>query len=68
MARGFEAVSTVTIAAPIDEVWDALTNPEKVKQYMHGTNLSTDWKKGSPIRWRANGKANRMRTKVRYWK
>ncbi|TMD72959.1 MAG: hypothetical protein E6I81_06210 [Chloroflexi bacterium] len=56
MARGFEAVSTVTIAAPIDEVWDALTNPEKVKQYMHGTNLSTDWKKGSPIRWRGEWK------------
>ena len=56
MARGFEAVSTVTIAAPIDEVWDALTNPEKVKQYMHGTNLSTDWKEGSPIRWRGEWK------------
>ena len=56
MARGFEAVSTVTIAAPIGEVWDALTNPEKVKQYMHGTNLSTDWKKGSPIRWRGEWK------------
>jgi len=56
MARGFEAVSTVTIAAAIDEVWDALTNPEKVKQYMHGTNLSTDWKKGSPIRWRGEWK------------
>ena len=56
MARGFEAVSTVTIAAPIGEVWDALTNPEKVKQYMHGTNLSTDWKEGSPIRWRGEWK------------
>ena len=56
MARGFEAVSTVTIAAPIGEVWDALTNPEKVRQYMHGTNLSTDWKEGSPIRWRGEWK------------
>jgi len=56
MARGFEAVKTVTIGASRDEVWDALTNPEKVKQYMHGTQMSTDWKKGSPIVWRGEWK------------
>src|ERR1700704_4428166 len=51
MPRGFEAIAKVTIDAPRDEVWDALTNPKKVKRYMHGTNLSTDWKVGSPISW-----------------
>ena len=56
MAKGFEAVKTVTIDAPRDEVWDALTKPEKVKQYMHGTNLSTDWKEGSPITWKGEWK------------
>jgi len=56
MARGFEAVKTVTIVASRDAVWDALTNPEKVKQYMHGTQMSTDWKKGSPIVWRGEWK------------
>ena len=56
MARGFEAVKTVTIGASRDAVWDALTNPEKVKQYMHGTQMSTDWKKGSPIAWRGEWK------------
>jgi uncharacterized protein YndB with AHSA1/START domain len=51
VARGVEAVSTVVIDAPKAKVWDALTSPEKVKQYMHGTNLTTDWKVGSPIAW-----------------
>jgi len=51
MTRGYEAVSKVTINAPKADVWDALTNPEKVKKYMHGTEMSTDWKEGSPITW-----------------
>lgn len=30
-------------------VFDALTDPTKVKQYLFGTDLKTDWKVGSPI-------------------
>jgi uncharacterized protein YndB with AHSA1/START domain len=56
VARGFEAVSTVAIDAPKAKVWDALTNPAKVKQYMHGTNLTTDSKVGSPIAWKGEWK------------
>ncbi|MCX2743337.1 SRPBCC family protein [Mangrovivirga sp. M17] len=37
------------IKAPIEKVWDALTNPEIVKKYFFGTELVTDWKVGSPI-------------------
>ena len=51
MSRGFEAIKSVTIDAPRAKVWDALTTPLKVKQYMHGTTMSTDWKVGSPITW-----------------
>ncbi len=51
MQRGFKAVTSVTINAPKAEVWDALTNPDKVEQYMHGTHVSSDWKVGSPVRW-----------------
>ena len=51
MSRGFEAIKSVTIDAPRAKVWDALTNPLKVKQYMHGTTMSTDWKVGSQITW-----------------
>ena len=56
MARGYEAVKTVTIQAPPDEVWKALTDPDMVKRYMHGTEMSTDWKKGSSIYWRGEWK------------
>jgi uncharacterized protein YndB with AHSA1/START domain len=51
VSKGFEAIKSVTIDAPRAKVWDALTNPLKVKQYMHGTTMSTDWKVGSPITW-----------------
>ena len=56
MARGFEAITKVTIHASKRDVWNALTNPEKVRQYMHGTEMSTDWKEGSPIFWRGEWK------------
>jgi len=56
MSRGFEAVKTVTVHASMRDVWDALTNPEKVKKYMHGTEMSTDWKEGSPIVWKGEWK------------
>ena len=56
MTRGFEAVKSVTIDAPKADVWDALTRPDKVKQYMHGTEMSTDWKEGSPISWKGEWK------------
>ena len=56
MSRGFDAVVTVTINAPRAEVWDVLTNPTKVKQWMHGTNLSSDWQVGSKITWKGEWK------------
>lgn len=32
-------------------VWDALTNPEKTRQYMYGAVIHTDWEIGNPITW-----------------
>jgi uncharacterized protein YndB with AHSA1/START domain len=56
MSRGFKAIKTVNIDATRERVWEALTDPEKVKQYMHGTEMSTDWKEGSPIVWKGEWK------------
>jgi uncharacterized protein YndB with AHSA1/START domain len=39
----------IRINSSIDNVWEALTNPEMIKKYFFGTNTKTDWKKGSPI-------------------
>ncbi|MFB9841563.1 SRPBCC family protein [Mucilaginibacter ginsenosidivorans] len=43
--------TAIEIDAPAAKVWEALTNPAIVKQYFFGTNVKTDWKKGSPIVW-----------------
>lgn len=43
------AKAAVTIHAPAGKVWDALTNPELIKQYLFGAEIVTDWKVGSPI-------------------
>ena len=51
MTGDFVAERSVTISAPADAVWQALTDPDKVKVYMHGANMATDWKVGSPIVW-----------------
>jgi uncharacterized protein YndB with AHSA1/START domain len=45
------ATATITIAAPPDAVWRALTDPDVVKQYYFGTTVKTDWEVGSPITW-----------------
>lgn len=50
---------SITINTPIAKVWEALVNPDMIKQYMFGTNVVTDWKEGSPIIWKGEwqGKA-----------
>ncbi len=49
MSKGFVAQATITIDAPTSRVWDALTKPELIKQYLFGTEVTTDWQVGSPI-------------------
>lgn len=45
-------ISTIVLNAPVEKVWDTLTNPELVKQWQYGSDLITDWKTGSEIRFR----------------
>ena len=40
-----------TIKAPVEKVWEALINPEMVKQYFFGSSQVTDWKIGNSILW-----------------
>ena len=40
------------INAPISKVWQALVNPEIIKEYLFGTEVITDWKVGSPITYK----------------
>jgi uncharacterized protein YndB with AHSA1/START domain len=48
------ATKSITIAAPLARVWEALTDPAQVKQYMWGAEVVTDWKKGSSIVYRGD--------------
>jgi uncharacterized protein YndB with AHSA1/START domain len=41
--------SSTTIAAPIDEVWRAVTTPQLIKTWFFGVDTETDWTPGSPI-------------------
>jgi uncharacterized protein YndB with AHSA1/START domain len=52
MKSTFIAKAQITISVPIAKVWDALVNPEMIKQYMFDTNAFSDWKEGSPIVWK----------------
>ena len=49
MSGTLTAKAEVFINASPERVWDALTKPELVKQYLFGTDMVTDWKVGSAI-------------------
>ena len=40
---------SIDINASLAKVWNALTNPEIIKEYLFGTETITDWKVGSEI-------------------
>jgi len=56
MPKNLIAQASVTIAAPVAKVWDALVNPQTIRQYMFGTTVSSNWKAGSPITWKGEWK------------
>jgi uncharacterized protein YndB with AHSA1/START domain len=46
------AKAEVNIKAPASIVWEALTDPKKIKQYMFGSQVYSDWKEGGHIMWK----------------
>ena len=45
-------ISTIVLDAPIEKIWNALTQPDLVKQWQYGSDLITDWIVGNEIRFR----------------
>src|SRR6185503_8382487 len=41
--------TSIDINTPIEQVWDALTNPSIIKEYLYGTEVISNWQKDSPI-------------------
>jgi uncharacterized protein YndB with AHSA1/START domain len=56
MDKNLIARDSITINTNSTNVWNALVNPEAIKQYMFGTNVISDWKKGTPLFGKENGR------------
>jgi uncharacterized protein YndB with AHSA1/START domain len=56
MRNNLVAKASTTIKAAPAVVWDALVNPESIKKYMFGTDVTTNWREGSPIYWKGEWK------------
>jgi uncharacterized protein YndB with AHSA1/START domain len=41
--------TSVTIRAPIGEVWKAITTPDLIKRWFFGVDTETDWQVGSSL-------------------
>jgi uncharacterized protein YndB with AHSA1/START domain len=59
MNANLVATTSILITASREKVWDALINPDAIKQYMFGTTVATNWREGGPISWKGEweGKA-----------
>lgn len=49
MKEAFSATARIAIKASASVVWDALTNPNLIAQYLFGTHVKSEWKVGSSI-------------------
>ncbi len=52
MDRGLTVEKSIFINASPAKVWDVITDPAKVKQYMFGTDMTADWKVGGKITYK----------------
>lgn len=68
MPQDLVARASIEIAASAANVWDALVNPQVIKQYMFGTTVDSDFKEGSPITWKGEWKGKAYEDKGRIQK
>ena len=53
MAETLVARVSLTINAARAKVWDALIDPEKIKQYILASDVVSEWRQGSSIVWKS---------------
>lgn len=46
----------INVDASVGRVWDALTKPELVREYLFGTEMTADWRVGGAITYRGEWK------------
>lgn len=49
MRHDLAVSGTIQVNADASKVWEALTNPAIIKEYLFGTETVTDWKVGSEV-------------------
>jgi len=52
MNKSYTVKKSILINAPATSVWQALTRPELVKQYLFGTEMTADWRVGGTVTYR----------------
>lgn len=57
------STASIQINAERLKVWDALINPQKIKQYLFGTETRTDWIIGHPITFEGEWEGKKYRDK-----
>jgi uncharacterized protein YndB with AHSA1/START domain len=63
MPQELVANAAVTIAAPPEAVWRALTDSALIPRYMFGSTVLSDWREGSPIMWKGEWQGRRYEDK-----
>ena len=63
LKMGLVAKASTTVHASAGKVWDALVNPEVIKQYMFGAEVESEWMEGSPIIWKGMWKGKEYKDK-----
>lgn len=46
------ATAEIEISASPEQVWTALTDPERIRKFMFGSQVETDWLPGHSIVWK----------------
>ena len=63
MRHDLEVSESIEINTGPGRVWETLTSPEKIKEYLFGTQTITDWKKGSEIIFEGEYRGKKYRDK-----
>jgi len=63
MNHNLEVSKSILINADVSKVWNAMTNPEIIKEYLFGTETITDWKVGSEIIFQGEYQGHKYRDK-----
>jgi uncharacterized protein YndB with AHSA1/START domain len=63
MNKNLKVSKSIEINASAKAVWEALTDPDKIKVYLYGTETITDWQVGSPIIFQGEYDGNQYKDK-----